>query len=111
MAPRYLGEFEQMVLLAILQLKSEAYALSILGELDLRASRTVSRGTLYKTLERLETKGFLEWSAEDGTPERGGHPRRRFTVTGRGVTTLRESREALRKLWEGLDGVTEGAGQ
>ena len=111
MAPRYLGEFEQMVLLAILQLKDEAYALSILTELDDRASRSVSRGTLYKTLERLETKGFLEWNPEAGSPARGGHPRRRFTVTGRGVTALRESREALRKLWEGLDGVTEGVGQ
>ena len=109
-APRYLGEFEQMVLLAILQLKEEAYALSILTELDDRAGRSVSRGTLYKTLERLETKGFLEWNPEAGAPARGGHPRRRFTVTGRGVTALRESREALQKLWEGLDRVTEGAG-
>jgi len=111
MAPRYLGEFEQMVLLAILQLKDEAYALSILNELGHRAGRSVSRGTLYKTLERLETKGFLEWNPEDGNPARGGHPRRRFTVTGRGVTALQESREAFRRLWEGLDGVTEGAGQ
>jgi PadR family transcriptional regulator PadR len=111
MTPRYLGEFEQMVLLAILQLKDTAYALSILGELDQRAGRSVSRGTLYKTLERLETKGFLQWSAEDGSPERGGHPRRHFTVTGRGVIALRESRDALRKLWEGLDGVVEGSGQ
>jgi hypothetical protein len=50
MPPRYLGEFEQMVLLAILQLKDEGFALSILRELDLRAGRSVSRGTLYKTL-------------------------------------------------------------
>jgi PadR family transcriptional regulator PadR len=109
MAPRYLGEFEQMVLLAILQLKEEAYALSVLGELDRRAGRSVSRGTLYKTLERLETKGFLEWASEGGSPERGGHPRRRFTVTGRGVTALRDSREALGKLWEGLEGLVEGS--
>ena len=105
MAPRYLGEFEQMVLLAILQLKDEAYALSILGELDLRAGRSVARGTLYKTLERLAAKGFLQWVPEDGPPERGGHPRRRFTVTGHGVTALQESRDAFRKLWEGLEGV------
>jgi len=111
MAPRYLGEFEQMVLLAILQLGEEAYAVSILQELDLRAGRSVSRGTLYKTLERLETKGLLEWAAEEGSPERGGHPRRRFAVTGRGAIALREAREALEKLWEGLDGVVEGLGQ
>ena len=66
MPPRYLGEFEQMVLLSILQLGDQAYALSILAELDQRANRSASRGTLYKTLERLETKGFLRWSAEEG---------------------------------------------
>ena len=111
MAQRHLGEFEQMVLLAILQLKEEAYALSILGELDLKAGRSVSRGTLYKTLERMEAKGLLTWVAEDGSPERGGHPRRKFDVTGRGITALRESRDAFRKLWEGLDGVLDGVGQ
>jgi PadR family transcriptional regulator PadR len=111
MTPRFLGEFEQMVLLAILQLKEEAFALSILSELDQRAGRSVSRGTLYKTLERLGTKGFLEWAAEEGTPERGGHPRRRFTVTKRGMAALRDSREAFAKLWEGLEEVVEGAGK
>ncbi len=111
MAPPYLGEFEQMVLLAILQLKDEAYALSILEQLDQRAGRSVSRGTLYKTLERLDAKGFLHWTAEEGSPERGGHPRRRFTVTGRGVAALRQTREAFRNLWEGLDTAVEGFGQ
>ena len=106
----YLGEFEQMVLLAILQLGDEAYAVSILQELDARAGRTVSRGTLYKTLERMEGKGLLVWAAEDGPPERGGHPRRRFSVTGRGVSALQESREAFRRLWEGLDEVLGESG-
>lgn len=111
MTPRFLGEFEQMVLLAILQLKEKAFALSVVGELDQRVGRTVSRGTLYKTLERLETKGLLEWTAEEGSPQRGGHARRRFTVTGRGVTALQESKDAFNRLWEGLDEVTEGAGK
>ena len=111
MTPRYLGEFEQMVLLAILQLKDEAFALSVLGELDRRVGRSVSRGSLYKTLERLETKGYLEWAAEEGPPERGGHPRRLFTVTAQGAAALRDSREAFRKLWEGLDEVVEDLGQ
>ena len=111
MAPRYLGEFEQMVLLATLQLGQEAYALSILRELDQRAGRSVSRGTLYKTLERLESKGYLQWAAEEGPPERGGHPRRRFAVTARGAVALREARTAFEKLWEGLDEVMEGSGQ
>ena len=107
MAPRYLGEFEQMVLLAILQLKDEAFALAILNELEGRAGRSVSRGSLYKTLERLESKGYLTWAPEPGSPERGGHPRRCFTVSREGVASLRESRGAFNRLWEGLDGAAE----
>jgi DNA-binding PadR family transcriptional regulator len=107
MAARFLGEFEQMVLLAILQLREDAFALAVLSELDQRVGRSVSRGTLYKTLERLEAKGYLRWTPEDGGPERGGHPRRKFTVTGRGITALRESRDAFQKLWDGLDELVE----
>ena len=105
MAPIYPGEFEQMVLLAILQLEGNAYALSVLRELDKSAGRRVSRGALYKTLERLEDKGFVEWEVEETTPGRGGHPRRRFQVTPAGVSALQTSRDALYRLWQGLDGV------
>ena len=110
MTSRFLGEFEQMVLLAVLQLKTEAYAVGILEELDERAGRSVSRGALYKTLERLERKGLLTWRTEDGSPERGGHPRRLFAVTPRGITALQDTRQALIRLWEGLDSVLEGEG-
>ena len=99
------SEFEQMVLLAILRLGETAYALAIIRELDGRAGRAVSRGALYKTLERMEGKGYLVWSTEEATPDRGGHPRRLFTVTPTGVEVLRNSREALFKLWDGLDPV------
>ena len=105
MPPNYPGEFEQMVLLAILQLEDEAYALSVLRELDERTGRRVSRGALYKTLERLESKGFVEWEVEETIPGRGGHPRRRFKVTPEGIMALRTSRNALFRLWQGLDAV------
>ena len=105
MTPSYPGEFEQMVLLAILQLEGDAYALSVLRELDESAGRRVSRGALYKTLERLEGKGFVEWEVEETTPGRGGHPRRRFQVTTEGVSALQTSRDALHRLWHGLEGV------
>ncbi|MEJ2236892.1 MAG: helix-turn-helix transcriptional regulator [Gemmatimonadales bacterium] len=104
-----LGEFEQLVLLAILQLEDEGFALSILRELDRRAGRRVSRGALYKTLERLEDKKFVRWQVEEPTPGRGGHPRRRFTVTSPvthyGVAALQRARDALFRFWKGLDGV------
>lgn len=101
------GEFEQMVLLAILQLEGNAFALSILRELDRRVGRRVSRGALYKTLERLVNKDLLDWEVEAATPDRGGHPRRKFEVTKQGVETVRASREALFRLWDGLDAVLE----
>ena len=77
----HLGEFEQVVLLAILQAGEEAYALSVLKELDSRASRRVDRGALYKTLDRMEAKGLVKWKTEPATPGRGGHRRRLFRVT------------------------------
>lgn len=107
MAPRFLGELEQMVLLAVLRLREAAFAVSILSELDARANRRVSRGTLYKTLERLERKGLLRWEEEAGSPARGGHPRRCFVVTERGIAILRESRVVMDSLWDGLDLISE----
>lgn len=99
------GELEQMVLLAILQAGEEAYVVAILDELDRRAGRRTDRGALYKTLDRLEAKGYVEWSVEAGTPERGGHRRRRFRVRPEGLEILRASRTALMNLWEGLGSV------
>ena len=101
----YPGEFEQMVLLAILRLRGQAYALAIIRELDAEVGRRVSRGALYKTLERLEAKGYVAWQTEEATPDRGGHPRRLFVVTPSGVETLQVAREALFKLWDGLDPI------
>jgi len=101
------SEFEQMVLLAVLRLREEAFALAVIRELDRAAHRSVSRGALYKTLERMEQKGYVEWSVEEATPERGGHPRRRFRVTPSGLEVLRASREALFRLWDGLDSVLD----
>ncbi len=95
MTSNFIGELEQMVLLAILQLGEEAFALSVIRELDRRAGRRLSRGALYKTLERLEDKDLVEWEVEDATPDRGGHPRRLFRVTSGGVAALRISRDAL----------------
>lgn len=99
----HIGDFEQVVLLAVLRLGEDAYALGVLSELEARAGRRVTRGTLYKTLDRLEAKGLVGWDVEAAGPERGGHPRRRFRVTPAGVHALRASREALFRMWDGLE--------
>ena len=102
---QFLGEFEQMVLLAILRLGEDAYAVPIRDEIEQRARRSVARGALYTTLERLEAKEFLSSRMSDPTPERGGRSRRYFEVTGVGVQSLRHSHAALHNLTEGLESV------
>ena len=104
---KYLGEFEQLVLLAVLQLGAEARALDIRCELEEHANRRTSRGALYSTLERLGGKGFLSWEVEDSTPARGGLPRRRFVVTKSGLKALRASRQAVANLSRGLEDILE----
>ncbi|MEJ2539137.1 MAG: helix-turn-helix transcriptional regulator [Gemmatimonadota bacterium] len=103
MTPKsFLGEFEQMVLLAILQQGDQAFALEVREVLEDRAGRSVSRGAFYTTLDRLEQKGLVTWLEEEAGPRRSG-PLRRFQVTPEGVESLRTSRRALETLWEGLD--------
>jgi len=101
----FLGEFEQLVLLTLLRLGDEGYALSALQDLSHIAGRKVSRGALYRTLDRLCEKGFVTWSLEERVPGRGGHPRRCFAVTDEGVRALKASRDALLDLWRGMEEV------
>ena len=107
MGHSFIGEFEQMVLLAILQLGEQAYAVGVRKELELQAGRVISRGALYRTFDRLESKGYVDWDLEDGSPvpSRGGHPMRRFEVTEAGLDALRASRSTLMRLWDGLDTI------
>ena len=108
MSPRsQLGEVEQWVLLVTLRLGEGAFALDILRELDREAGHTVTRGSLYKTLERLQGKGLLTWELEEGAPIRGGRPRRRFTVSPAGLDALRVGRARLIQLWNGLEPILE----
>jgi DNA-binding PadR family transcriptional regulator len=104
---KYLGELEQMVLLAVLQLRENAYGTNVMEELGRRVKRSVSRGALYVTLDRLEEKGMISSSLGDPTPGRGGRPKRFLEVTPRGLEALRRSREAWMRLWEGLESVLE----
>jgi PadR family transcriptional regulator len=104
-----LGEFEQMVLLVILQLGAGAYGPSIASYLEQRVERPVSRGALYATLGRLEQKEFVRWSMEAPDEARGGHRKRHFELTPAGIAALRTYRSALLALWSGLESVLGGA--
>jgi len=104
----FLGEWEQLVLLSLLHLRDHAYVLPLREQMNARLRRNVSRGALYRTLDRLEQKGFVTWKLhDDDGPLRGGHPCRRFAVTPRGLAALRASRRALTDLWAGLEEVLE----
>jgi Predicted transcriptional regulators len=101
--PTYLGEFEHLLLLAILRLGDDAFGADISRRLEERAGRSVSRGHLYTSLDRLEDKGLLRWKIASGTAIRDGLPRRVYAVTPAGIAALRASREVLRRMWRGLD--------
>ena len=106
----HLGELEQIVLLAILRLGEDAYGVPIGLEIEQRTGRALTVGALYRTLDRLEAKGYVSSSFGDPTPERGGRSKRYFKVRPLGLRTLRASREALTAMWEGLEpSVTRGS--
>ena len=103
MSQDYLGEFEQMVMLAIMRLEHRAYGLAIKDELEAVAGRSPSSGGLYTTLDRMEKKGLVESHAGEGSDERGGRPRRYIRVTDEGQTLLARSRHTLMALWDGIE--------
>ena len=98
-----MGEFEQLILLAILRLRDEAYGVTICAELAERAARKVAPGALYTALERLETKGLITSRMSDPTPQRGGRAKRYVTVTDAGVKALTRALQAYERLLDGLD--------
>jgi len=98
-----LGEFEQLVLLAILRLGDKAYGVSIRSEIAACASREVAPGALYTTLDRLEDKGMVRSRFGDATPQRGGRARRYFVLTRKGHAALVSAQQAYQRLMDGLD--------
>jgi DNA-binding PadR family transcriptional regulator len=95
----YLGEFELMLLLAVVHLGDEAYGVPISRELEAYRKRDVSVGSVYAALERLEAKGLVESTVGDPTPERGGKAKRYFHITKEGLRQVHETRRVLTELW------------
>lgn len=105
MGRSFLGEFEQRVLLAILRCEKTASPIEIRKEVARASGVEPSRGAFYTTLDRLEAKKLVRWTAESGDAGRDGLPQRRFAVTASGVKALRASRKTLLELWRGLEDV------
>jgi len=98
-----LGEFEEIVLLAVGRLDGNGHGASIHEEILAATNRDVSIAAVYVTLSRLEGKGYVRTGAELAGPERGGRPRKTFALTRAGIRELQENRRVHARLWEGLD--------
>jgi len=98
-----LGEFEALVLMAVLRLGRDAYGMRIHDELENRAKRSCSYGALYTTLDRLEQKGYVSSSIGEPTPERGGRAKKYFKVDNMGKAALRQSVQATQRMAEGME--------
>lgn len=99
----FLGEFEQVVLLAVLRQGHRGYGMSIRREIEECVSREVTIGAVYATLDRLEGKGLLRSQEGAATKVRGGRARRHFRLTEGGADALRACRNMMDRLWHGVD--------
>ncbi len=100
---QYLGEFEEIVLLAICGVEDEAYAVTIQQHIEDRANRATSIGSLYRTLDRLEKKGYVRSWMGEVTSVRGGKRKRLYQISSVGRVRLLGARKTRESLWKGLD--------
>ena len=98
----YLGEFEQIVLLALMRLADDAYGMKVRREIEERTGRAVTIGAVYATLDRLQSKGLVQSSLGEPTAERGGRAKRTFVVTAEGVAALKQSQAVLERMADGV---------
>jgi PadR family transcriptional regulator, regulatory protein PadR len=98
----YLGNFDLMLLLALMRLGDDAYGVTIAQELEEQTGREVVVASVYATLDRLKERGLVTSTLGDPTPERGGRAKRYFRITGSGRREVRDARRSLMKLWNGL---------
>jgi PadR family transcriptional regulator PadR len=99
-----IGDFEQLILLALVRLGEDAYGVTIRREIESRTSRVISAGALYTALDRLETRGFVASRLGDPTPTRGGKRKRLYTLLPAGERALARAYESLRQMASGVGG-------
>lgn len=97
----FLGEFEQLVMLAVLRLQDDAYGMEVRREIESRAGRDASIGAVYATLDRLETKGLVRSRELAPDPDKG-RPRRLYLITVEGASALERTQTAMASMWQGL---------
>ena len=102
MSRTYLSQSELMVLLAVMRLRDEAYGVPISAEIARHTTREMAAGAVYATLERLEDRGLVASEIGEPSATRGGRAKTYFKVTAQGVRLVRESQQALQRLWNGL---------
>jgi DNA-binding PadR family transcriptional regulator len=98
----YLGEFEHIVLLALIRLGDDAYGVTVRLEIEVRTQRAVSIGAVYATLDRMEAKGLVRSRIGEPTSARGGRAKRHFRITTRGLAAVNRTHEALHHMSHGL---------
>src|SRR5690349_24524288 len=108
MAKDLLGGFELQVLLAVMRLGEDAYGVPIADTLEEVSGREINAGSIYITLDRLESKGLVTSRLGESTPERGGRAKTYFRLTGKGVRAVRAAQRTLVKLWSGIPALDGG---
>jgi len=107
----FLGEFEQVVLLAVARLEGDGYGVSIRREIERRTGRDVSIGAVYATLSRLEDKELVSSFEGEAQPRRGGRARRHFRVEPAGARALEATRGMMERMWDGVELPGSSAGR
>ena len=108
MARHGLGRFEQLVLLACLQLGEQAYPVSVMREIEARTGREPAHAAVFMAIKRLEHRGLVTTYLGESTPERGGRPKRRVKVETAAVRQLVEARDEFLSMWRGLESLGDG---
>ncbi|MFT6854643.1 MAG: PadR family transcriptional regulator PadR [Cyclobacteriaceae bacterium] len=103
-----LGEFEELVLLAVCILNENAYGISVKKEVEAHSDRSVLLGAVHITLYRLQDKGFLDSSMGGNTEKRGDRRKRLFKVTDLGMTQLKASQDVRQKMWQFIPQLKPG---
>jgi len=110
MPPDSLGEFEKLLMMAILHLGAEAYGASIINELEVRSGRSSAPGAVYVALRRLEKKGMVSSKLGESSPTRGGRPKRFYGILPDGLEALRRAQAEWKAMSDGLGPILEADG-